>query len=252
MRGRKNSWGKKRQRLFWRLGLEGVMRNSLIFLIFLAPFMAPFVDLQADAAPAGPLIKHLSSLLKWTRSSPKSQSQTDENVLLFENGYLVETVVEGNELGVIPHSIRVSEDGELFAVDALNSKIVRITPPLSQCFTMPLKNKKVQQEVTGDPSQDTPKQARKLNGEMLHTFLALCHPFLSQKVESSCRSGKKKRKTENTLDKLDELIEVIKTQGEREELVKQDMRGKKLSEVLVILKEMEFLGYLTNTEMTML
>ncbi|KAF6153209.1 hypothetical protein GIB67_016688 [Kingdonia uniflora] len=108
------------------------MRNSLIFLIFLAPFMAPFVDLQADAAPAGPLIKHLSSLLKWTRSSPKSQPQTDENVLQFENGYLVETVVEGNELGVIPHSIRVSEDGELFAVDALNNKIVRITPPLSQ------------------------------------------------------------------------------------------------------------------------
>ncbi|KAF6175143.1 hypothetical protein GIB67_022824 [Kingdonia uniflora] len=39
---------------------------------------------------------------------------------------------------------------------------------------MPPKNKKAQQEVTGDPSQDTPKQAKNLNGEMLHTFLALC------------------------------------------------------------------------------
>lgn len=54
-------------------------------------------------------------------------------MLQFEDGYLVETVVEGNELGVVPYSIRVSQDGELFAVDAVNSKIVRITPPLSQC-----------------------------------------------------------------------------------------------------------------------
>lgn len=59
---------------------------------------------------------------------------TDGNVLQFENGYLVETVVEGNELGVVPYSIRVSEDGELFAVDAVNNNIVRITPPLSQCM----------------------------------------------------------------------------------------------------------------------
>lgn len=57
----------------------------------------------------------------------------DGNVLQFEDGYLVETVVQGNELGVIPYTIRVSQDGELFAVDAENSNVVRITPPLSQC-----------------------------------------------------------------------------------------------------------------------
>ncbi|KAF8409104.1 hypothetical protein HHK36_005177 [Tetracentron sinense] len=106
------------------------MRKSLFFLIFATLFLS-YLGFQVDAAPAGPLIKHLSSLLKWTRSSPKTP-QTDGNVLQFENGYLVETVVEGNELGVMPHSIRVSQDGELFAVDAVNSNIVRITPPLSQ------------------------------------------------------------------------------------------------------------------------
>lgn len=57
----------------------------------------------------------------------------DANVLQFEDGYLVETVVEGNELGTVPYAIRVSQDGELFAVDAVNSNIVRITPPLSHC-----------------------------------------------------------------------------------------------------------------------
>ncbi|KZV29708.1 hypothetical protein F511_05802 [Dorcoceras hygrometricum] len=56
----------------------------------------------------------------------------DASVLQFEDGYLVETVVEGSELGVVPYSIRVSQDGELFAVDAVNNNIMRITPPLSQ------------------------------------------------------------------------------------------------------------------------
>ncbi|XP_076940606.1 uncharacterized protein LOC143609850 [Bidens hawaiensis] len=60
---------------------------------------------------------------------------TDENInniLKFEDGYLVETVAQGNQLGVVPYSIQVSHDGELYAVDSLNSNIVRIIPPLSQ------------------------------------------------------------------------------------------------------------------------
>lgn len=63
-------------------------------------------------------------------------NDADGNVLQFENGYLVETVVEGNEIGVVPYKIRVSDDGELFAVDEVNSNIVKITPPLSQCMSL--------------------------------------------------------------------------------------------------------------------
>ncbi|KAL5564910.1 hypothetical protein UlMin_028074 [Ulmus minor] len=107
------------------------MRNSLFILSLLTLIFAYTLHFQADAAPAGPLIKHLSSLLKWTRSSSKTP-QSDGNFLQFEDGYLVETVVEGNDIGVVPYKIRVSEDGELFAVDSVNSNIVRITPPLSQ------------------------------------------------------------------------------------------------------------------------
>ncbi|KAI5430858.1 hypothetical protein KIW84_035115 [Lathyrus oleraceus] len=66
-------------------------------------------------------------------ASATKMPQSDGNVLQFENGYVVETVVEGNEIGVIPYRVRVfAEDGELFAVDETNSNIVRITPPLSQ------------------------------------------------------------------------------------------------------------------------
>lgn len=108
------------------------MRESLLWLSSVLVFVAYSFQFQAHAAPAGPLIKHLSSLLKWTTRSPSKSPQSDGNVLQFENGYLVETVVEGNEIGVVPYKIRVSEDGELYAVDEVNSKIVKITPPLSQ------------------------------------------------------------------------------------------------------------------------
>lgn len=110
------------------------MKRSLFYFTFLTIVLTTYsLIFQAHAAPpAAPVIKHLSSLLKWTtaRSSAKNP-QSDEDFLQFEDGYLVETVVEGNELGVIPYSIRVSQDGELFAVDETNSNIVKITPPLS-------------------------------------------------------------------------------------------------------------------------
>ncbi|KAK8647809.1 hypothetical protein V6N13_121536 [Hibiscus sabdariffa] len=107
------------------------MRESHLFFTLILLLVLYPLHFQAHAAPAGPLIKHLSSLLKWTRSSTKTP-QSDGNVLQFENGYLVETVVEGNEIGVVPYKIRVSDNGELFAVDEVNSNIVKITPPLSQ------------------------------------------------------------------------------------------------------------------------
>ncbi|XP_061374543.1 uncharacterized protein LOC133316779 [Gastrolobium bilobum] len=108
------------------------MRNHILFYAFAAFALTCSLHFQAHASPSGSLIKHLSSLLKWKRSNSKI-SQSDGNVLQFENGYVVDTVAEGNDIGVIPYRIRVSEeDGELFAVDATNSNIVRITPPLSQ------------------------------------------------------------------------------------------------------------------------
>lgn len=110
---------------------QGGLRCSLLFLT-LFTLLAAYTRLQVDAAvPAGPLIKQVSTLLKWTRSSSKPL-QSEKNVLQFEDGYLVETVVQGNELGFMPYKIRVSPEGELFAVDAEKSNIVRITPPLSR------------------------------------------------------------------------------------------------------------------------
>lgn len=110
---------------------ERGIKTSLFLISFLTLLLA-YVQFQVDAAPpAGPLIKHVSSLLKWTRPSSKVP-QSDGISLQFEDGYIVETVVKGNELGIIPYRIRISQEGELFAVDADKSNIVRITPPLTQ------------------------------------------------------------------------------------------------------------------------
>lgn len=105
------------------------MNRSLLLLVLIATTLFEF---EAEASPSGTFVKHLSSVFKWTtRASPKPP-QVDGDALQFESGYLVETLVNGDKLGVLPHTIRVSPEGELFAVDSVNSNIVRITPPLSQ------------------------------------------------------------------------------------------------------------------------
>ncbi|KAH7657735.1 Six-bladed beta-propeller TolB-like protein [Dioscorea alata] len=106
------------------------MEKSLLLLLL---FSAAFLQFQADAYSHGVLAKHLSSVLKWTtRAASQKTTHSDGDHLEFESGYLVETVVEGNKLGIVPHAIRVSPEGELFIVDSDNSNIVRVTPPLSQ------------------------------------------------------------------------------------------------------------------------
>ncbi|KAL8167610.1 hypothetical protein V2J09_009109 [Rumex salicifolius] len=107
-------------------------RRSFSLFCFLALVFACLLQSQAEASISGPLIKRFSSLLRWTTSSSSKPTQSEGNVLQFEHGYLVETIVEGNALGVVPYFIRISQDGELFAVDADNHNIVKITPPLSQ------------------------------------------------------------------------------------------------------------------------
>ncbi|OAY28822.1 uncharacterized protein LOC110600830 [Manihot esculenta] len=107
-------------------------RSHFCFVSVLSLLVAYTFQFQVQAAPAGLLFKQLSSVLKWTARSSSKTPQSDGNVLQFEDGYIVETVLEGNEIGVVPYKIRVSDDGELYAVDEVNSNIVKITPPLSQ------------------------------------------------------------------------------------------------------------------------
>ncbi|KAJ3692114.1 hypothetical protein LUZ60_012464 [Juncus effusus] len=106
------------------------MKSFLLFLFFLFCTLG----FTAAASPTADILKQLSSVVKWPKpsSSPKGV-QTEGNVLQYETGYYVETLVEGDKLGMVPHTIRVSPEGdELLAVDSIHNNIVRVTPPLSE------------------------------------------------------------------------------------------------------------------------
>ncbi|KAL6629636.1 hypothetical protein ACP70R_029401 [Stipagrostis hirtigluma subsp. patula] len=115
---------------------------AFLLLLLLAAVRSEAVAF--GSSPAGGIVKQLSSVVKWPRGAaphaPKQPAHSpygDGHVsvaLQFESGYFVETLVDGDKLGVTPHTIRVSpiEGGELLAVDSAHSNIVRITPPLSE------------------------------------------------------------------------------------------------------------------------
>jgi len=51
----------------------------------------------------------------------------------FESGYNVETIFDGSKLGIEPHSIEISSDGEYLVLDSENSNIYKISSPISRC-----------------------------------------------------------------------------------------------------------------------
>lgn len=54
-------------------------------------------------------------------------------MMKFEGGYTVETVFDGSKLGIEPYAVEVAPSGDLLVLDAVNSNIYRVSPPLSRC-----------------------------------------------------------------------------------------------------------------------
>lgn len=109
-------------------------RRVLFFLLFLVVGLAPWEPI-VSAAPPGIIRSPLSVLIKWIWGPPAPTSKADRNFPQFESGYMVETVLEGNKLGIDPYTIEVSPDGDLLVLDSVNSNIFRLTPPLSRYST---------------------------------------------------------------------------------------------------------------------
>lgn len=106
-------------------------RRMLGFLLFLMVGLASWGPI-VSAAPPGIIRSPLSALMKWMWGFPAPTTKADRNFPQFESGYMVETVLEGNNLGIDPYTIEVSPDGELLVLDSVNSNIFRLTPPLSR------------------------------------------------------------------------------------------------------------------------
>lgn len=59
--------------------------------------------------------------------------QHSRSMMKFESGYTVETIFDGSKLGIEPHSVEVSPNGEFLVLDSQNSNIYKIQSPVSRC-----------------------------------------------------------------------------------------------------------------------
>ncbi|WCJ20938.1 NHL domain-containing protein [Euphorbia peplus] len=114
-----------------------MFKNCVIFaFIFLLLFNG---FSSASATPPAKIVGSIvtnvvSALVKWLWSL-KSNSKagvSSRSMMKFEGGYTVETVFDGNKLGIEPHSVEVSPSGELLLLDSENSNIYKISTPLSR------------------------------------------------------------------------------------------------------------------------
>nr|VDD33742.1 unnamed protein product [Brassica oleracea] len=114
---------------------------SLIFLFL-------FCGLSSVSAKPPPvkivsgLVTNVASMLwKWLWSLQTSTTTTattksgvsSRSMVKYESGYNIETVFDGNKLGIEPYAVEVSPSGEeLIVLDSENSNIHKISMPLSR------------------------------------------------------------------------------------------------------------------------
>lgn len=75
----------------------------------------------------------VSALMKWLWSL-KATTKIANSVrpmMKFESGYTVETVFDGNNLGIEPYSVEVLPSGELLILDSANNNLYKISSSLS-------------------------------------------------------------------------------------------------------------------------
>ncbi|KAF8010893.1 hypothetical protein BT93_J1510 [Corymbia citriodora subsp. variegata] len=116
-------------------------RNWVVFVFILVILCGGFSP--ASATPAKILASAVSNVVsnvvsavaKWLwslqQSTPKPPVPS-RSMMKFESGYTVETVFDGSKLGIEPHSVEVSPNGELMVLDSANSNLYRISFPLSR------------------------------------------------------------------------------------------------------------------------
>ncbi|KAL5152859.1 hypothetical protein HKD37_19G052504 [Glycine soja] len=80
----------------------------------------------------------VSALIKWLWSlSVKSTTkpgrvQHSRSMVKFESGYSVETIFDGSQLGIEPHSVKISPNGEFLVLDSENSNIYKVSGSMSR------------------------------------------------------------------------------------------------------------------------
>ncbi|CAA0828498.1 NHL domain-containing protein [Striga hermonthica] len=108
-------------------------KNYIALAVILVIFLAGCSS--ASASPAARILSGLVSAIVKRLWSLKPTSKTavhSRSMVKFESGYTVETVFDGSKLGIEPHSVGISMDGEIFILDSENSNIYKISSPLTR------------------------------------------------------------------------------------------------------------------------
>ncbi|CAA7036071.1 unnamed protein product [Microthlaspi erraticum] len=118
-----------------------------ITILLLSGFVASAPSTTSPAKIVNGFISnHGTSLMKWLwsfKTSTKTAVSAKSNVK-FENGYIVETVLDGSKLGMEPYSLEVLPNGELLILDSENSNIYKIASSSLSLYSRP-------RLVTGSP-----------------------------------------------------------------------------------------------------
>ncbi|XP_010460168.1 PREDICTED: uncharacterized protein LOC104741087 [Camelina sativa] len=127
------------------------MCRCLLFLGILILLFSGFVASAPSSTSPAKIVNsfisnHGASLLKWLWSF-KTTTKTGvptKSMVKFENGYSVETVLDGSKLGIEPYSLQVLPNGELLILDSQNSNIYKIASSSLSLYSRP-------RLVTGSP-----------------------------------------------------------------------------------------------------
>ncbi|XP_047170277.1 uncharacterized protein LOC124838656 isoform X2 [Vigna umbellata] len=117
-------------------------KSCSVLLFAFVLVLCLFSPTSATPPPAkvvtGVVSNVVSALLKWLWSlSVKSTTkpgrvQHSRSMVKFESDYNVETIFDGSKLGIEPHSVQISPNGEFLVLDSENSNIYKISGSMSR------------------------------------------------------------------------------------------------------------------------
>lgn len=113
-------------------------RDFLLLGIIILLLSGSVASAPSSTSPAkivsGFISNHGTSLMKWLwslKTTSKKTAVSTKSMVKFENGYTVETVLDGSKLGIDPYSLHVLPNGELLILDSENSNVYKISSSLS-------------------------------------------------------------------------------------------------------------------------
>ncbi|XP_027358790.1 uncharacterized protein LOC113867594 [Abrus precatorius] len=108
----------------------------LFAFVFVLGILSPTSATPPAKIVTGVVSNAVSAFIKWLWSlsvkSTTKPAQHSRSMVKFESGYTVETIFDGSKLGIEPHSVKISSNGEFLVLDSENSNIYKISGPMSR------------------------------------------------------------------------------------------------------------------------